>query len=111
MAFPGISCRLDLVASLADQAGGTDLQTKLRDKILKLSKAARTRITDAETETKVKRQRKLLKASEGQLAKLLNLIKKGLKKHQVADALGNRLRTEADGARSATRTLRAGLTG
>jgi cysteine-rich repeat protein len=109
--FPGISCRLDLIKSLADAAAIADLQTKLRDKILTLSEAARTGITGAESQASVKKQRKLLKGSEGKLGKLIKAITKGLKKKQVSETLANRMREQADGARTSTRTLRAGLTG
>ena len=81
--FPGISCRIEFIESAAGGATVADLPTKLRAKILALSAAARTRITDAETEPKVKKQRKLLKASEGKLGKLLSVISKGLKKKQI----------------------------
>lgn len=109
--FPGISCRLELIEALADGASVENLPTKLRAKVLKLSQAARARITAAGQDTVVKKQRKLLKAAEKQLKKLLTAISKGLKKRQITETLGNRLREQADGARSAAQALRAGLTG
>ena len=109
--FPGITCRLDFIASAAEDASVADLPTKLRAKILKLSAGATTRLETAATETKVKKQRKLLKTAEGQLKKLLNVISKGVSKSQIGATLGSRLREQADGALSAARTLRAGLTG
>jgi len=45
------------------------------------------------------------------MQKLLKVISKGLKKKQITETLGNRLREQADGALSASRTLRAGLAG
>ena len=109
--FPGISCRLDFIVSRADGASIEELPTKLRAKILKLAAGARDRINSAEPETKVKRQRKLLKSAEKQLSKLLTTINKGLAKSQIAEALATRFVQEADGARTATRTLRAAITG
>jgi cysteine-rich repeat protein len=109
--IPGVSCRLDDIESAAGSASIGDLPTKLRAKILKFSGAAKTRLTSAAQETSVKRQRKLLKAAAAQLAKLLKVIAKGLKKHQISEVLGTRLHEQADGARGAVQTLRAGLTG
>jgi hypothetical protein len=109
--FAGISCRLDFVVSRADSASVEELPTKLRAKILKLAGGARDRINAAETDTNVKRQRKLLKAAEKQLGKLLKAVNKGLAKGQIAEALATRFAQEADGARGDTRTLRAGITG
>jgi cysteine-rich repeat protein len=109
--LPGISCRLDLIEAIANGATIADLPTKLRAKILKIAPAARARTIAAGQETQVKRQRKLLKAAEKQLGKLVAVIAKALKKHQVGEALGNRLREQADGARSAARAFRQGLTG
>ena len=59
----------------------------------------------------MKRQRKLLKSAEKQLAKLLKAVNKGRAKGQIAEALGTRFSQEADGARGDTRTLRAAITG
>jgi cysteine-rich repeat protein len=109
--FAGVSCRLDFVVSRADTASVEELPTKLRAKILKLASGARDRINTAETDTRVKRQRKLLKAAEAQLSKLLKAINKGLAKGQIAEALATRFVQEVDGARTAARTLRAGITG
>lgn len=109
--FPGITCRIEFVRTAADGAGVAELPTKVRAKILKLSAGATSRLNDAATETKVKRQRKLLKGAEGQLSKLAKLLAKSLKKNQIDATLGTRLKEQADGALSAARTLRAGLTG
>ncbi len=109
--FPGITCRIEFITTAADAAGVADLPTKTRAKILKLAGGASTRLGDAATETKVKRQRKLLKGAEGQLAKLGKLLAKSIKKNQINATLGTRLKEQADGALSAARTLRAGLTG
>jgi hypothetical protein len=109
--FPGVTCRLEFITGAATNAGVADLDTKVRAKILKLSAGATTRLDGAAQEAKVKRQRKLLKGAEGQLAKLSKLIAKGLKKSQITETLGNRLKEQADGALSATKTIRAGLTG
>ena len=109
--FAGISCRLDFIVSRADNASVEELQTKLRAKVLKLASGARDRINSAEPETNVKRQRKLLKSAEKQLAKLLKAVNKGRAKGQIAEALGTRFSQEADGARGDTRTLRAAITG
>ncbi len=109
--FAGISCRLDFIVARANDALLEELQTKPRTKILKLASGARDRINSAEPETKVKRQRKLLKAAEAQLSKLLKAINKAFAKQQITEALRTRFVQEADGARSATQALRAEITG
>jgi hypothetical protein len=109
--FPGVSCRLDFIVAAADGAAIADLDKKPRAKILNIAGAARTRIDAAAVESKVKRQRNLLKVAEKQLSKLLKVVAKGFKKHQISEALTNRIREQADGARGAVQTLRAGLTG
>jgi cysteine-rich repeat protein len=109
--FAGVDCRLELIERLATDASVTDLPTKERGKILKLVGGARTRIITAGQETRLKRQKKLLKASEKQISKLVKLVGKGLKKKKIGAALGMRLQTESDGARTDARSLRAALTG
>jgi cysteine-rich repeat protein len=109
--LPGISCRVDFIEALATNAAVADLPTKLRAKILKLAPGARSRLVAAGQETQVKRQKKLLKAAEKQLSKLVGVIKKGRKKKQISDALGGRLQEQAEGALGAAKSFRAGLTG
>jgi cysteine-rich repeat protein len=109
--IPGISCRLEFIVQRATDATGGELATKLRAKILTLANGAANRITSAGQETRTSRQRKLLKAAEKQLAKLSKAIAKGLKKSQIDGALASRFAQEADGALSAAKTFRAGITG
>src|SRR6185503_12578374 len=66
--IPGISCRLEFLVQRATDATGEELATKLRAKIRNLATGAANRITSAGQETLAKRQRKLLKAAEKQLA-------------------------------------------
>jgi CSLREA domain-containing protein len=94
LGFGAVACRLDAFDAAISSASADDLNTKWRSKLVKVSHKAHGKLQAAVTAEQTGSARKRKKGLKGTIALLKkagNLVRKGVKKKKVADALGTTL--------------------